>query len=95
MLRKASRTTRSCFVRLHSPCARRLLKTTCIGRRVLTGRSSLRRPRRKAPPCSVRDKSARRLPEKSDRCMNRTVVEDTPRGNVYSFKQINILMNSK
>ena len=39
MRRSASRTTRSCLRSDHDPRALRLVRTTCIGRRVLTGRS--------------------------------------------------------
>src|SRR5215471_16779690 len=66
--RRASRILLWCFFIDQLPCARSLRNTTCIGRRTLTGRSSLRRPRRRSPPCSVRRSSVRTPGAKSESC---------------------------
>src|SRR5258705_8454147 len=68
MRRSTSRTARSCLRKDQGPRAWWLASTTCIGRLVLTGRSSLRRPRRTSPPCWVLASSLCTGRSKSDSC---------------------------
>ena len=85
MAPSTSRIARSCLRRDQGPRALRLARTTCIGRRVLTGRSSLRRPPRRAPPCSVRASSECVPGRKRGRCIETDDTTTITWGNVLMF----------
>jgi hypothetical protein len=84
--RRTSRTGRSCLRSDHEPRARLLERTTCMGLRVLTGRSSLRQPRPTSPPCSVLANSTCMLRPKSGNCMRGNVRTNADRAISFNEK---------